>query len=67
MANDVSADGAGFASDYNAATLIDELGEVEVALASKRELAERIWDRVAEVRRSRSTASAKARGGGKPA
>ena len=69
VANDVSANGSGFASDYNAATLIDELGEVEVPLASKRELADKIWDRVAEVRRSRSTAAAtKARGrGGKPA
>jgi phosphopantothenoylcysteine decarboxylase/phosphopantothenate--cysteine ligase len=53
VANDVSAEGAGFASERNAATLIDELGEVEVPLSSKRELAERIWDRVAEVRRSR--------------
>ena len=53
VANDVSAEGAGFASDRNAATLIDEQGEVEVALASKRELAERIWDRVAEIRRAR--------------
>jgi phosphopantothenoylcysteine decarboxylase / phosphopantothenate---cysteine ligase len=69
VANDVSADGSGFASDYNAATLIDELGEVEVPLASKRELADKIWDRVAEVRRSRTAAaSTKARGrGGKPA
>jgi phosphopantothenoylcysteine decarboxylase/phosphopantothenate--cysteine ligase len=54
VANDVSADGAGFASERNAATLIDELGEVEVPLLSKRELAERIWDRVAEIRRSRA-------------
>ena len=54
VANDVGAEGAGFASDRNAATLIDEQGEVEVPLASKRELAERIWDRVAEIRRSRA-------------
>jgi phosphopantothenoylcysteine decarboxylase/phosphopantothenate--cysteine ligase len=54
VANDVGGDGAGFASEQNAATLIDELGEVEVPLASKRELADRIWDRVAEIRRSRS-------------
>jgi len=53
VANDVGADGAGFASERNAATLIDELGEASVPLASKRELAERIWDRVAELRRSR--------------
>ena len=64
VANDVSADGAGFASERNAATLIDELGEVAVPLASKRELAERIWDRVAEIRRSRSgSGTARGRGG----
>lgn len=70
VANDVSADGAGFASEQNAATLIDELGEVPVPLASKRELADRIWDRVAEVRRARGSGSRaeKARGrGGKRA
>ena len=67
VANDVGAEGAGFASDQNAATLIDELGEVNVPLASKQELADRIWDRVAEVRRSRG-ASGKVRGrGGKRA
>jgi phosphopantothenoylcysteine decarboxylase/phosphopantothenate--cysteine ligase len=64
VANDVSGEGAGFASERNAATLIDELGEVEVPLLSKRELAERIWDRVAEIRRSRSgPATVRGRGG----
>jgi len=72
VANDVSGDGAGFAAEQNAATLIDELGEVAVPLVSKRELADRIWDRVAEVRRARSGAGSvavvKARGrGGKRA
>jgi phosphopantothenoylcysteine decarboxylase/phosphopantothenate--cysteine ligase len=62
VANDVSLDGAGFASERNAATLIDELGEVEVPLLSKRELADRIWDRVAEIRRSRG-GKARGRGG----
>jgi phosphopantothenoylcysteine decarboxylase/phosphopantothenate--cysteine ligase len=67
VANDVGADGAGFASEQNAATLIDDLGEVAVPLASKRELADRIWDRVAEIRRSRAGAG-KVRGrGGKRA
>jgi phosphopantothenoylcysteine decarboxylase / phosphopantothenate---cysteine ligase len=61
VANDVSAEGAGFASERNAATLIDDLGEASVPLSSKRELAERIWDRVAEIRRSRA-ASGSARG-----
>ena len=68
VANDVSGEGAGFASERNAATLIDELGEVAVPLASKRELAERIWDRVAEIRRSRSGSAGTVRGrGGKRA
>jgi phosphopantothenoylcysteine decarboxylase/phosphopantothenate--cysteine ligase len=68
VANDVGAPGAGFASERNAATLVDDLGEVAVPLCSKRELAERIWDRVAEVRRSRASASGKVRGRGrKPA
>jgi phosphopantothenoylcysteine decarboxylase/phosphopantothenate--cysteine ligase len=68
VANDVGGAGAGFASEQNAATLIDEAGEVEVPLCSKRELAERIWDRVAEIRRSRSSGSGKVRSrGGKRA
>ena len=50
VANDVSRNGAGFASDKNAAVLIDAKGETELPLMSKRELAERIWDRVAELR-----------------
>lgn len=49
VANDVS-NGAGFASEKNAAVLIDARGETELPLMSKRELAERIWDRVAELR-----------------
>jgi phosphopantothenoylcysteine decarboxylase/phosphopantothenate--cysteine ligase len=50
VANDVSRNGAGFGSDKNAAVLIDAQGETELPLMSKRELAERIWDRVAELR-----------------
>jgi phosphopantothenoylcysteine decarboxylase/phosphopantothenate--cysteine ligase len=50
VANDVSGNGAGFASEKNAAVLIDAKGETELPLMSKRELAERIWDRVAELR-----------------
>ena len=50
VANDVSRNGAGFASDKNAAVLIDAKGETELPLMSKCELAERIWDRVAELR-----------------
>ena len=50
VANDVSQDGAGFGSEKNAAVLIDAKGETELPLMTKRELAERIWDRVAELR-----------------
>jgi phosphopantothenoylcysteine decarboxylase/phosphopantothenate--cysteine ligase len=50
VANTVGQEGSGFAADTNAAVLMDADGEVEVPLASKRELAERIWDRVAELR-----------------
>jgi phosphopantothenoylcysteine decarboxylase / phosphopantothenate---cysteine ligase len=50
VANDVGRNGAGFASEKNAAVLIDAQGETELPLMSKRELAERIWDRVAELR-----------------
>jgi len=50
VANDVSRDSAGFASESNAAVLIDAGGETELPLMSKRELAERIWDRVVELR-----------------
>ena len=68
VANDVSGEGAGFASERNAATLIDELGEVVVPLSSKRELAERIWDRVAEIRHARgASASGSVRRKGKRA
>ena len=73
VANDVSREGAGFDSPTNAAVLIDAAGgEVEVPLVSKRELADRIWDRVAqlrngrkdttETRRARSQARGKRRG-----
>ncbi|HEY3119230.1 MAG TPA: bifunctional phosphopantothenoylcysteine decarboxylase/phosphopantothenate--cysteine ligase CoaBC [Vicinamibacteria bacterium] len=51
VANDVSRKGAGFGADDNAAVLIDDQGETELSLMPKRELAERIWDRVAEIRR----------------
>ena len=50
VANDVSRNGAGFASEKNAAVLIDAKGQTDLPLMSKRELAERIWDRVAELR-----------------
>jgi phosphopantothenoylcysteine decarboxylase/phosphopantothenate--cysteine ligase len=51
VANDVGRPGSGFASATNAAVLIDAETETEVPLVGKRELAERIWDRVEELRR----------------
>ncbi|HVR70751.1 MAG TPA: bifunctional phosphopantothenoylcysteine decarboxylase/phosphopantothenate--cysteine ligase CoaBC [Vicinamibacteria bacterium] len=51
VANDVGREGSGFGADLNAAVLIDAQGEAELPLMSKRELAERIWDRVEALRR----------------
>jgi len=56
VANDVGREGAGFDGETNAALLIDGAGEVEIPLVSKRQLADRILDRVAE-RRGTSAAS----------
>jgi phosphopantothenoylcysteine decarboxylase/phosphopantothenate--cysteine ligase len=50
VANDVTRTGEGFGGETNAALLIDAAGEVAVPLTSKRGLAERIWDRVIELR-----------------
>jgi phosphopantothenoylcysteine decarboxylase/phosphopantothenate--cysteine ligase len=51
VANDVSAEGAGFGGETNAAVLLRRDGtRVEVPLASKRELAERILDEVRALR-----------------
>jgi phosphopantothenoylcysteine decarboxylase/phosphopantothenate--cysteine ligase len=59
VANDVSGADGGFDSEKNAATLLDASGgAVEVALTSKRELAERIWDRIGELRRTRAAGPA---------
>ena len=53
VANDVSAAGAGFAADDNAAVLIDDAAETPLPLMGKRALADRIWDRVVELRKAR--------------
>jgi phosphopantothenoylcysteine decarboxylase / phosphopantothenate---cysteine ligase len=54
VANDVSRSGSGFASEQNAAVLIDAEGETELPLMSKRDLADRIWDRVIALRSRRA-------------
>ena len=53
VANDVSGGQTGFASDDNAAVLIDDAAETPLPAMGKRALADRIWDRVAELRRAR--------------
>ncbi len=47
VANDVTEPGAGFGGDTNRALLIDGSGAEQTGLVSKRQLAERILDRVA--------------------
>lgn len=57
VANEVGREGTGFASDTNRATLLDDEGEAELPEMSKRELAERVWDRVVEMQRRRGPAT----------
>jgi phosphopantothenoylcysteine decarboxylase/phosphopantothenate--cysteine ligase len=57
VANDVGGEGIGFASEDNVAVLIDAGGETELPRMSKRELAERIWDRVEALRAARHDAT----------
>jgi phosphopantothenoylcysteine decarboxylase / phosphopantothenate---cysteine ligase len=55
VANDVTAAGAGFGGDTNAVVLLRrDGGRVDVPLASKREVAERILDEVLAVRAARA-------------
>ena len=55
VANDVTVPGAGFGSDTNSVVLLRRGGgRVEVPLASKREVAERILDEVSALRKGRS-------------
>lgn len=44
VANDVTADGAGFAADTNIVTLVTKHAQKPLEKMSKREVAERIWD-----------------------
>lgn len=50
VANDVTAQGAGFGVDTNIATVITASGEKSYPQMSKRELAERIWDETMALR-----------------
>jgi phosphopantothenoylcysteine decarboxylase/phosphopantothenate--cysteine ligase len=60
VANDVSRSDAGFESDTNAVTLVDEEGETAVALASKTAVAGTILDHVQRLR-SRAASGAAGR------
>jgi len=61
VANDVSRKDAGFAGETNAAHLLDAGGgREETAVVSKRELAERILDRVLTLRKAGVPAHVKA-------
>ena len=51
VANDITKKGAGFNTDTNIATIITPSEETELPLMSKRELADRILDRVVEIRK----------------
>ncbi|MBI5158134.1 MAG: bifunctional phosphopantothenoylcysteine decarboxylase/phosphopantothenate--cysteine ligase CoaBC [Acidimicrobiia bacterium] len=51
IANDVTAPGAGFGGDTNAVTVLTPAGAVEEwPLQSKESIADRLWDRIVEVR-----------------
>ena len=46
VANDITIPGSGFGSDNNQVVIIDRKGEEELPLLSKREVADRMLDRV---------------------
>ena len=50
VANDITKDGAGFNTDTNIATIVTPSGETELPLMSKRDLADKILDKVLELR-----------------
>jgi len=50
VANDITANGAGFNTDTNIATIITKSGQTELPLMSKREMADRILDEVLKLR-----------------
>jgi phosphopantothenoylcysteine decarboxylase/phosphopantothenate--cysteine ligase len=52
VANDITAEGAGFNTDTNIATIITKSGQTELPLMSKREMADRILDELIKLRKS---------------
>jgi len=58
LANDVSRSDAGFAVETNAGILIDRTGREEaIELTTKREMADRIWDRALELQSTKTEAT----------
>ncbi len=51
VANDVSLDGQGFGSEYNAAVILTRSGQKHLPLQSKRDMAERVLDAILEIRK----------------
>ena len=51
VANDITKEGAGFNTDTNIATILTSDGESELPLMSKRELADKILDRIVKLRK----------------
>jgi len=50
VANDITAEGAGFNTDTNIATIISKNGEIELPLMPKREMADKILDEILKLR-----------------
>lgn len=61
VANDVSAPGSGFGSDTNRVVLLTAEGEAEEPLLPKRDVADRILDRILTVSTGRRTTKAAGR------
>ncbi|MEP6944602.1 MAG: phosphopantothenoylcysteine decarboxylase, partial [Acidobacteriota bacterium] len=54
VANDITKKGAGFNTDTNIATIITRSSEIELSLMPKRELADKILDKVIDLRRKQT-------------
>ncbi len=58
VANDVTAPGSGFGTETNQVTIVLPDGSTDPwSLMTKSEVAERLWDRIAELRKSKGTAT----------
>ena len=58
VANDVTAPGSGFGTETNQVTIVLRDGSTDPwSLMPKSEVAERLWDRIAELRKSEGTST----------